>query len=274
MGKTAILVAAHKSFSEPGLEGYLPVQVGAALSAAPLGFQRDDEGENISAKNPQYCELTAQYWAWKNLPGCDVMGLVHYRRYFVRELYAKDWRAALLTAPEARRLLERWDVILPTPVYKLRGNGMLYKDRPREGQDGPLLLLEEIVQRRCPEYLPSFEKFVYGRRASFGNMLVTSGERFAAYSAWVFPLLEEFERLGEQRGIMIPRLCGFLSEYLLCAWVDHNFPPERVLFMDVYNTEEDRTALAWRARKALVRLGVFEPAAKLLYGLYYWWNRC
>lgn len=81
MGDTAILIAAHKPFDPPALEGYLPVQVGAALAQKELGFQRDDEGENISVKNPQYCELTAQYWAWKNLTGPQVMGLVHYWRW-------------------------------------------------------------------------------------------------------------------------------------------------------------------------------------------------
>ena len=52
MGETAILIAAHKPFDPPALEGYLPVQVGAALAAQDLGFQRDDEGENISEKTP------------------------------------------------------------------------------------------------------------------------------------------------------------------------------------------------------------------------------
>ena len=37
-------------------------------------------GENIYPKNPDYCELTAQYWAWKNID-CDYYGFFHYRRY-------------------------------------------------------------------------------------------------------------------------------------------------------------------------------------------------
>ena len=76
-----ILVAAHKLCEMPKSDVYLPVQVGKALHPdLDLGYQPDNEGENISEKNPYYSELTAIYWAWKNLKA-DYIGLVHYRRY-------------------------------------------------------------------------------------------------------------------------------------------------------------------------------------------------
>ena len=119
MERTAILVAAHKPFAPVAPAGYLPVQVGAALADRDLGFARDDGGENISQKNPQYCELTAQYWAWKNLPGPEVLGLVHYRRYFVRDLYGREIKDEILTESQIGALLERYDILLPKPAYKL-----------------------------------------------------------------------------------------------------------------------------------------------------------
>ena len=60
-----IIVAAHKEYRMPWQNIYLPVQVGAAGKES-IGYQRDDEGDNISNKNDTYCELTGMYYAWKN----------------------------------------------------------------------------------------------------------------------------------------------------------------------------------------------------------------
>lgn len=90
-----IMVCCHKPCELPlNSDGiFLPIQVGAAISNFDLGLQRDDRvnGEpcdNISAKNKSYCELTALYWAWKNIkkiyPGLKYIGLNHYRRFFTK----------------------------------------------------------------------------------------------------------------------------------------------------------------------------------------------
>src|SRR5690606_30568347 len=44
----------------------------------------DDVGDHISHKNCHFAELTAAYWAWKNMAQLgtpDHVGLFHYRRY-------------------------------------------------------------------------------------------------------------------------------------------------------------------------------------------------
>ena len=78
--KTVIIVATHKEYPMPSDPLYLPVQAGRALHT-PLPYAGDDSGENISARNRTFCELTALYWAWKNLSDADAVGLCHYRRY-------------------------------------------------------------------------------------------------------------------------------------------------------------------------------------------------
>ena len=89
MADVRLFVSCHEAAPVPKHSLLTPVQVGAALSEEKLlGFSRDDEGENISRKNRSYCELTAQYWAWKNVQA-DYYGFFHYRRYLYPDRKAK-----------------------------------------------------------------------------------------------------------------------------------------------------------------------------------------
>ena len=95
-----IIVAAHKKYRMPADQCYLPLHVGKK-GKADLGYQGDDVGDNISEKNPYYCELTGLYWAWKNLDA-DYIGLAHYRRHFANRIrkmmfWKKDPFDAVLT---------------------------------------------------------------------------------------------------------------------------------------------------------------------------------
>ena len=51
MTKVKVLVATHKSYQMPDENVYLPVQVGAE-GKEDLKYQKDNDGENISIKNP------------------------------------------------------------------------------------------------------------------------------------------------------------------------------------------------------------------------------
>ena len=76
-----ILVSCHKPVCIPCSDLYLPVHVGSLGKETIPGCQRDDCGENISDRNFTFCEMSGQYWAWKNLEA-DYVGQCHYRRFF------------------------------------------------------------------------------------------------------------------------------------------------------------------------------------------------
>lgn len=78
---TRIYVVTHKQIQLPEHEGYVPMVVGNHSVSYQNGVH-DNTGENIADKNGNYCELTALYWMWKNLPNEGRYGLCHYRRFF------------------------------------------------------------------------------------------------------------------------------------------------------------------------------------------------
>ena len=107
--KSMILVACHKPCNMYNKGIYTPIQVGKAISEYDLGIIGDDTGDNISQKNPSYCELTAQYWAWKNVD-CRYIGLCHYRRYFetvyTDELLERLFRLAFFPHTDHRPMMK------------------------------------------------------------------------------------------------------------------------------------------------------------------------
>lgn len=63
----------------------VPIQAGRARTGVALDMLGDDTGDNISAENARYGEMTAWYWVWKNYlpehPEVDYIGFSHYRRF-------------------------------------------------------------------------------------------------------------------------------------------------------------------------------------------------
>ena len=101
----------------PEVSMYLPVHVGRALYPdKEFGYQSDAEGDNISIKNPYFCELTALYWAWKNLKA-DYVGLAHYRRHFSLKTVHRGGRNSVLTGKQAEILCRKHDIILKLSIH-------------------------------------------------------------------------------------------------------------------------------------------------------------
>ena len=79
-----IYTMTHKKFTPLSDKLYVPLHVGRA-SGEDFGYQGDDTGEQISALNCYYSELTGLYWIWKNVHTYKYVGTCHYRRYLLNE---------------------------------------------------------------------------------------------------------------------------------------------------------------------------------------------
>ena len=71
-----ILVAVHKPCTVPEGSVYVPVQAGRALYPAIGHIAGDDTGPNISAKNPNYCELGAGKTLTPNTLALPITGVI------------------------------------------------------------------------------------------------------------------------------------------------------------------------------------------------------
>ena len=61
-----VYVATHMKTEAALPPNYQYIQVNAANNEVFFPLHDALGEDNISAKNPKYCELTAAYWVWKN----------------------------------------------------------------------------------------------------------------------------------------------------------------------------------------------------------------
>jgi hypothetical protein len=228
--KIKVLVAAHKQFPMPADSVYLPVLVGAVKNYKPgIDYQRDDAGENISAKNSYYNELTGIYWAWKNLKDVDAVGLVHYRRYFyVSKPHDLDHVAK---GADYEHFLADHDVIVPKKRnYYIESNYDHYVHaHPAE----PLDKTREIISADYPDYLPAFDMMMKRRSAHMFNMFVMKRPAFESYCEFVFGVLSNLEGQIDisSYSVQDQRVYGYISERLMDVWL--------------YTTKQNYTEMTW-----------------------------
>lgn len=232
-----ILVASHKEVDVCLSKCYDLIQVGCTLNNKKYGYLDDSTGDNISHMNKQYCELTALYWGWKNLE-CNISGLCHYRRYFVNKRFSSaKLSEQILNADQIKKYLNKKKIILPVESYRNPENPKLYEKRDSLKQEVQLLKLKEYMDSNFPEYMPSFKKYTYGNKISWGNMFISGKDIYDKYCEWVFPILFDLEKQLREEGLLYPRLMGFYAEILLCVWVDHNIKKREIKHCYVVNTE-------------------------------------
>ena len=233
MTNIKIFICTHKEVELPQHPYFLPIQAGAALHAPISGYQSDNEGENISEKNPHFCELTCHYWAWKNLKNVDIIGLNHYRRYFdfqkrwpqfsadKRFVSTEDFLKNEYIFPNLEELLQKYDIILPVARHWRVSNTQQYGEY-HIAKDWEIL--RQIIKKRSPQYIPAFENTMDNSNVSVGyNMFITHWKHFEAYSEWLFNILFEVERCVPPIDDPIQsRIYGYMSERLINVFCKHH----------------------------------------------------
>ncbi|MBQ9594977.1 MAG: DUF4422 domain-containing protein [Synergistaceae bacterium] len=263
-----ILICYHKPYALPDLTGnvFLPIHVGKALSSVTLDMQTDNEVngqpcDNISSKNDSYCELTAIYWAWKNLkklyPDVKYVGLFHYRRFFA--FHEKKFLCEEINKPENAipdyridlqeiiNILDRKDIILgqkivtPYPMY-------VYYSKDHMGED--YKALRKIIKNEFSDYYEAFMSFwEFNNKYSARNMFIMRYDDFVKYCEWLFAVLASLEKVVPYTNYNTyqKRVFGFIAERLLNVYVMKNNMRVKYLNVYHYDDENDKKKYAWKS---------------------------
>ena len=233
--RVKIFMVYHRPSPFIGVDPFVPIQVGSAPDI-PEVVCRDDSLDNIAAKNPNFCELTAQYWIWKNVKA-EYVGLMHYRR-LISFTECDEWTFSDFSeatrmkfgwnAESVDALLKDFDILLPPDdtVYPPgeRGNVMTpYEFHCREHRKCDIDAAIAAIHDLTPEYDGYAKKALcVDTHECFGNVCVMRKDLFDAYSEWLFKILFEVERRIEMpKNKEEARLFGFLSERLVMVWLGY-----------------------------------------------------
>ena len=188
-------------------EGFLPIAAGGGRT----DIQCDDEGDNIASKNKVYGELTAVYWAWKNLKNVDIIGMSHYRRYLMprrgwlcglmpwtKTFYDVSWAwftSSRYSLRPFEQLLQsgRYDIIF---AKRWHFDGLTVRQQFLQHHPYPedLDLARQVLLSHHPEAVAEWDAFMQGSDAYCCCLFVCSWTQFDHLCRWMFPMLFELER--------------------------------------------------------------------------------
>lgn len=229
---------------------YIPVRCGAVYDEREgITMLGDDTGDNISEKRESFCELTVQYWAWKNVKA-DYYGLCHYRRYLSfssinfdttnsknqhvesSELNERSKKKYCLDTPKImRRIVSDSDGVLiepidikkvPTPKGTFRTvrehwigwSDFLIKETT-------LNLLENIVKNKYPSFYKIFKEYLNGDCYYGFNCFILRKEHFFNLCEIEFNVLFALDQEIDTTyySETMNRTVGFMGELLSGAYL-------------------------------------------------------
>ena len=251
-----IMVAFHKEYFYVESRNFFQIQVGKELSNIKLDMRGDNEGVNISSKNKNYCELTALYWAWKNVDA-QYYGLMHYRRYFyipmlhntvllnlkkqtkkiLNSSFKTEYKQGrpvlqVKSKTEAKQEINKldqyltdkdysnYDVIIP---FKILVDSSIKEQFILNHIASDWSTLEEIIRTKFPFIYSDFEVTMNSNELYPYNMFIMKKEYFFQYMEFLFSVFTELEKSIdlEDRSDYQKRVFGFISERLLTVYFNY-----------------------------------------------------
>lgn len=179
------------------------------------------EGDNIDDLNPWYCELTGLYYLWKHCDD-DIVGLEHYRRYFVND------KGNLLSENEILEILQSNDIICPYQFNKnnewfCNPNEMLFGKTSILAKSQDALKHALFIIRKNNEDFWNFIKNVWLNKKYImsNNMFICNKCIIDDYCEYMFTsLLEILDFFPNDLNDKTYRIYGYITECLFGAYLE------------------------------------------------------
>ena len=251
-----IFLTYHNNSKKIQNDIFKPIHVGAEIASQHVvhnlsDMYSDNRGLNISEKNKTYCELTAQYWAWKNyekIDNPDYVGFMHYRRHFLfdknlpeinilgcREFDNLDddykQKIGFFDSSLIENIVSKYDCIVGEKVdftkfadfaqnkADFNSRWAYCTNKGLHEKDYDYML--NSIKKHFPEYgyiVDKFDKLTYNY---WYNMFIMKKDLFFRYQNFLFTILEDCEKnmdmtYYDSQGV---RTLGYLGERLLTIFV-------------------------------------------------------
>lgn len=240
----SIFISSHKPAEHIEGKYFIPIQVGAALPGKKKidGFIQDNIGDNISDKNLRFCELTAQYWAWKNTDS-EYYGFFHYRRYLgFNTSFSKNesiWgtleeprfsdslvKKYNLDDKSVKALVEQYDIVLPEikDITVMPGHSKNIRQQYVSSgylHEKDLDIMMDVLKEKYPDFYPYAISFMSGHKSYLNNMFIMKKDIFNKYCEWLFDILFECDKRINYADYSVEaiRTPGHLAERLLNIYI-------------------------------------------------------
>ncbi len=226
--KIKIFVTYHKEPVFVETENIIPIHAWKKLSKKDFWIMWDDTWDNISNKNNDYAELTAQYWVRKNydLSDADYVWFCHYRRYFTYKYDYNFLSSIKITFKESESIMDFFarlffyfkkslctdkienikkveDNFLKLKKYIESTNKNVYLSKPLFTfslkhlwlkNDVIWNIFEKSLLYHYPDYKSDLSSLESLHKFNRFNMFIMDFKTFKKYAEWQFNVLFEFEK--------------------------------------------------------------------------------